>query len=678
LVAVAQTLAQLRGRYSARWHVVSTVTLILLPALLLAGWLAVWSARSERAQLEQGAMNQARESLAVIDRDITGIQNALEVLAGSPHLQSGDMKAFYDQAMAASRTIGLLIVLRDLRLGQQVINTKLPWGTPPAAKPPPEIQQAEAELSRTGKPVVSGVFFGPRLKQHFVTVLVPVFRGGDMSYSLAVGVPLTRFAEILGSLDFHPGQIAIVIDRSNRVVARSQRHDDFAGIQFRIPLPPGKQSVQRLINRDGTPFHWFNRRSDLTGWIISVGLPDRVLEAPSTRAFASFAIVGTLLLAFAIALSYRLGGRLSRSMGALGIDRKPTREEFEVLFESAPNGVMVVGHDGVIVLVNERLEREFGYRKGELAGQTVESLVPKRIRDKHLGFRQMFALDPQARPMGVGRELFGLRKDGSEFPVEVALNPITTAAGDLVMAAVVDISARKLSEKRLSAALIERDDFRRRFMQAQEQERLRLAQELHDQTGQSLTAAMLELKGIEALVLQDGRDRVARLRDQMEEIGKTLHRVAWELRPASIDEVGLASALDNYISEWSAQYKVEADFFCADRKIDELPDEIRTAIYRIVQEGLTNIAKHAQRPSGVSVVVERRDAGLHLMIEDDGCGFEPEPADGTSGGGKAGLGIAGMRERLSLLGGELEIESSPGRGTTIFAKIPLRPEELAA
>jgi signal transduction histidine kinase len=163
----------------------------------------------------------------------------------------------------------------------------------------------------------------------------------------------------------------------------------------------------------------------------------------------------------------------------------------------------------------------------------------------------------------------------------------------------------------------------------------------------------------------------------MAEIGKVLHRVAWELRPASIDELGLASALNNYVSEWGAQYNIDADFYSrGDHKADELSDEARTTIFRVAQEGLTNVAKHARGATSVSVVIERVNAMIQLVIEDNGCGFtgaEAEHADNHKG-----FGLAGMRERLSLLGGELDIESSVGAGTTVFARIPFKSERMTA
>jgi signal transduction histidine kinase len=158
----------------------------------------------------------------------------------------------------------------------------------------------------------------------------------------------------------------------------------------------------------------------------------------------------------------------------------------------------------------------------------------------------------------------------------------------------------------------------------------------------------------------------------MEDLGKTLHRIAWELRPPAIDELGLKKALASYIADWSEQCGTEADFQCDDPDIDDVPGEIGTAVYRVVQEGLTNIVKHAQQPSVVSVVIGRAHTTLQVIIEDNGCGFDVSTINTKEGSFRGlGLGLDGMRERLMLIGGTLEIESTPGAGTALFARIAL-------
>jgi signal transduction histidine kinase len=218
---------------------------------------------------------------------------------------------------------------------------------------------------------------------------------------------------------------------------------------------------------------------------------------------------------------------------------------------------------------------------------------------------------------------------------------------------------------------------RRHLAIAEEKERLRLSHELHDQAGQSVIAAILELNEIDALIYGTARERLQLVRKRMEEMGKTLHRIAWELRPPSIDELGLRKALASYIADWGEQCDTEVDFHCDDPSLDAVPNEIATAVYRVVQEGLTNIVKHAERPSDVSVVIRRPDAMLQVIIEDNGCGFDVG-ALGAKTGNRHGLGLDGMRERLSLIGGTLEVESALGGGTTIFARIALDDQRPTA
>jgi signal transduction histidine kinase len=218
---------------------------------------------------------------------------------------------------------------------------------------------------------------------------------------------------------------------------------------------------------------------------------------------------------------------------------------------------------------------------------------------------------------------------------------------------------------------------RRHLSIAEEKERLRLSYELHDQAGQGLIAAILELNAIDTLIAGPAHERLHLVRKKMEELGKTLHRIAWELRPPAIDELGLKKALSSYIADWGEQCDTDVDFQCDDPNIDAVPNEIGTTVYRVVQEGLTNIVKHARQPSNVSVVIGRVNATLQVIIEDNGCGFDVGAITAKTGGYR-GLGLDGMRERLLLIGGTLEIESTPGTGTALFARITLDAQRSAA
>ena len=202
----------------------------------------------------------------------------------------------------------------------------------------------------------------------------------------------------------------------------------------------------------------------------------------------------------------------------------------------------------------------------------------------------------------------------------------------------------------------------RRVLEAQELERRRLARELHDQTGQELTSVLLGLKAVEEA--KNDAERAEALAGVHEQVLGTLHdvrRIAVELRPKALDDFGLVAALERLRDTFSEQTGMRVDLESQIR--DRLPTDVETALYRIVQEALTNIVKHAQA-TAVSIVLARKAGTVTAVIEDDGRGFTP-------GGTRDGLGLLGMGERLALLGGKLKIESSHGAGTTIVAELPL-------
>ena len=208
-------------------------------------------------------------------------------------------------------------------------------------------------------------------------------------------------------------------------------------------------------------------------------------------------------------------------------------------------------------------------------------------------------------------------------------------------------------------------DALRRVVDAQELERRRLARELHDETGQALTSILLGLKTLEeTLEADEARAATTRLRELVVATLQDVRRLAVELRPSALDDFGLVAALEHLTSSFAEQTGIAVDLGVA-LGTERLPGEVETALYRIVQESLTNVVKHA-RARHVSIALTRMEGLVTAVVEDDGQGFDPD--EGPYGG----VGLIGMRERLALLRGRLRIESSPGAGTTIAADVPLR------
>ena len=204
----------------------------------------------------------------------------------------------------------------------------------------------------------------------------------------------------------------------------------------------------------------------------------------------------------------------------------------------------------------------------------------------------------------------------------------------------------------------------RRVVEAQELERARLARELHDETGQALTSILLGLRDLEEAVgAEAGKAAVAPLRELVVSTLQDVRRLAVELRPSALDDFGLVPAVERLSTTLSEHSGLGIDVE-AQLGGHRLPAEAETALYRIVQEALTNVVKHASARH-VSITLVRKEGSAVVVVEDDGEGFEP-------GSTRAGaLGLVGMRERVALVGGRLKVESSPGTGTTLVAEVPL-------
>ncbi len=331
------------------------------------------------------------------------------------------------------------------------------------------------------------------------------------------------------------------------------------------------------------------------------------------------------------------------------------------LLDSAMDAVISLDASHRIVIYNKAAEKTFGWPASVMIGKEIDKLMPRRFRASHAAHSQLFAKTGKtSRRLGDETTLYGLRTSGEEFPMEASISQLDSPLGKLFTVILRDVSDKVRAKEQM-------DSFATQAQAILEREKTRIARELHDDLAQSLTALKMDITWVRDR-LQNGEPDIATKLDGMQALVDdtvaATRRIAGDLRPLLLDDLGLIPAIEWLIQNFIQSTGVPCRLIAQESA--DLPEPYATAAFRIVQEALANVAKHA-RASQVEVHIERTPYAAKLTIQDNGSGFSD-----TAPRKPHSLGLMGLRERAHLLKGFVTITSAAGTGTLVDVRFPVR------
>jgi hypothetical protein len=340
------------------------------------------------------------------------------------------------------------------------------------------------------------------------------------------------------------------------------------------------------------------------------------------------------------------------------------------ILDSAMDGIVTVDAAQHIVLFNAAAETMFGCPREHAIGAPLAWFIPERFRDTHAAhIRQFGEAGTTSRRMGGLRVVTGQRRNGEEFPIDASISQLSEDGHKFYTVILRDVTERVRAEQALLKSKEELQLLALAAHQTREQEQSRIARELHDELGQSLTALKMLVASVRETVAQDDGASAEKLDKMGAVLDRTVaatRRIAADLRPLMLDDLGLIPAIEWLAEDFTQRNEIPCALAFDDPEL-KVTGVHATAIFRIVQEALTNVARHA-KAGRVELRIAHEHSHVRIRIRDDGVGFATDAPRAPNS-----RGLLGMRERAYLLGGTIGVESSPGRGTIIEVRLPVGP-----
>lgn len=322
------------------------------------------------------------------------------------------------------------------------------------------------------------------------------------------------------------------------------------------------------------------------------------------------------------------------------------------IVETAVNAIITISASCIIETANTATERLFGYKRDEIIGKNISMLMPQPYRDRHDGYVQNYLNTGVKRIIGMGREVVGLRKDGSVFPIDLSVGEAVLPSGRRIFTGIIrDLTERKALEDKL--------------LHISEEEQARIGQDIHDDLCQQLAAIGCLAKVAQKNLTKAGSAEAQSLAEIVHLVSRANTRAretSRGLMPVVIDSGGLMAALEEFAQSTARAYEVVCDFRY-DNPVQVADNKLSVQLFRIAQEAVSNAVKHGQA-GRVDIHLARRSGHIVLTIRDNGIGIPDSPAKGT------GMGLLTMSHRAQMMGGMLKIEPRQGGGTQVICSVP--------